>query len=97
MRSRYDDYDAYPIQFEEACEALLTTLDDSKSDHEAVLTKVDADFLRIFELADCIKLAFDDSGCGKEWERAAEPGPSLASSANGGMISAVADIKPDSL
>ncbi|GBP77663.1 hypothetical protein EVAR_57048_1 [Eumeta japonica] len=34
----------------EAYEALLTTLDDLKPEHEAILTEM-ADFLRIFELA----------------------------------------------
>ncbi|GBP83419.1 hypothetical protein EVAR_62433_1 [Eumeta japonica] len=48
----------------EEYEAMLATLDDSKPEHEAVLDKVDADFLRIFELADSIQLAFKDIGCG---------------------------------
>ncbi|GBP55567.1 hypothetical protein EVAR_34402_1 [Eumeta japonica] len=47
---------------------------------EAILIKVDADFLRIFELADSIKLAFNDLGWGKELERTAGPDSSLASS-----------------
>ncbi|GBP38002.1 hypothetical protein EVAR_13042_1 [Eumeta japonica] len=40
------------------------TLDDSRPEHEAVLAKVDADFFRILELADTVKLAFDDLGRG---------------------------------
>ncbi|GBP09346.1 hypothetical protein EVAR_5776_1 [Eumeta japonica] len=50
----------------QAYEALLATLNDAKSEHEAVLTKMYADFLRIFELADLIKLAFDILRCRKK-------------------------------
>ncbi|GBP81999.1 hypothetical protein EVAR_62876_1 [Eumeta japonica] len=45
-------------RFMETYKTLLATVDDSK--HEAVLAHVDTDFLRIFELADSIKLTFED-------------------------------------
>ncbi|GBP32898.1 hypothetical protein EVAR_81689_1 [Eumeta japonica] len=58
--------------FMEAYKTLLATLFDFKPEHEPVLTKVGANFLRIFELADSIKLAFDDLESRKESERTAE-------------------------
>ncbi|GBP64302.1 hypothetical protein EVAR_88254_1 [Eumeta japonica] len=59
--------------FMKAYEALPSTLNDSKPEHEAILAKVDADFLRIFELADSINLTSDDLGYGKESKRTAGP------------------------
>ncbi|GBP73168.1 hypothetical protein EVAR_59057_1 [Eumeta japonica] len=88
IRARYDDFSEYQTQFMEAYEALLVILNNCKSEHETMLTKVDANFLRIFELTDSIKLAFDDLRCAKESESTSAPGPSLAISADaGGLIS----------
>ncbi|GBP58572.1 hypothetical protein EVAR_40855_1 [Eumeta japonica] len=70
----------------EAYEALLANLDDSKPKHESILTKVDANFLQIFELADTNKLTLDDSECGKKSERRAALGPSSASSTGAGEL-----------
>ncbi|GBP39655.1 hypothetical protein EVAR_25479_1 [Eumeta japonica] len=39
--ARFDDFSEYRTQFMEAHEALLATLDDCKSEYEAVLTKID--------------------------------------------------------
>ncbi|GBP92146.1 hypothetical protein EVAR_66637_1 [Eumeta japonica] len=82
LRAPFDDFPEYRIQFMKECEPLLATLDDSKPEHEAVLAKVDPDFLQIFKLADSIKLALVDLGCGKELERTAGPGRSSANSAD---------------
>ncbi|GBP17482.1 hypothetical protein EVAR_8830_1 [Eumeta japonica] len=69
----------------EAYKAILATLDDSKPEHDVVLTKVDAD---------SIKLAFGDLGCGKELERTAGPGSSSANSAvAGGLISRLLTLR----
>ncbi|GBP11210.1 hypothetical protein EVAR_6031_1 [Eumeta japonica] len=67
--------------------ALLVTLDGSKPEHKVVPAKVNVDFLRIFELADSIKLALDDLGCRKKSKHKVECGLSSARSANaGGLI-----------
>ncbi|GBP82694.1 hypothetical protein EVAR_62113_1 [Eumeta japonica] len=88
LRARFDDFPEYRTQFVEAYEALLATLNDPKPKREALLTKVDADFLRIIELADSIKLAFNHFGCGKESERTAGPSSSSVNSAvSEGLIS----------
>ncbi|GBP04115.1 hypothetical protein EVAR_68151_1 [Eumeta japonica] len=73
-------------QLMDSYEALLATYDESKPEHEVVLTKVDADFLQIFELADSIELALDDLECGKESEGTAGLGSSSASSADAGSL-----------
>ncbi|GBP28769.1 hypothetical protein EVAR_19811_1 [Eumeta japonica] len=88
LRERFDDFPEYRTQFMEAYEALLAISDDSKPEHEAVLVKMNVDFLRIFEIADSIKLAFDDLGCGKKSEHAVGHSSNSASSADaGGLIS----------
>ncbi|GBP23363.1 hypothetical protein EVAR_22221_1 [Eumeta japonica] len=69
----------------QGCPARTHFGDDSKLEHEAALTEADVDFLRILELADSIKLAFDYLGCGKESERIAGSSPSSADA--GGLIS----------
>ncbi|GBP58757.1 hypothetical protein EVAR_35536_1 [Eumeta japonica] len=48
-------------------EALLASLDDSKPEHETVLTKVNADFLIILELSDSIKLSLCDLYAEGNW------------------------------
>ncbi|GBP39610.1 hypothetical protein EVAR_26693_1 [Eumeta japonica] len=68
--------------------ASLATLDDSKPEYETILAKEDADFLRIFELADSIRLDFNNLGYGKESKRTVEHSSNSASSADaGGLIS----------
>ncbi|GBP92571.1 hypothetical protein EVAR_70945_1 [Eumeta japonica] len=60
LRARFDDFPEYRTQFMEAYGESVTTFDDCKPQHGAILTKVDADFLKIFGLTDSIKLAFGD-------------------------------------
>ncbi|GBP00979.1 hypothetical protein EVAR_2275_1 [Eumeta japonica] len=78
FRARFVDLPKYRTQVMEAYEALLATLNDSKTGHKAVLAKVDADYLKIFELTNSIKQAFNDLRCGKESEHTAGCGSSSA-------------------
>ncbi|GBP80968.1 hypothetical protein EVAR_54131_1 [Eumeta japonica] len=50
LQVSYNDFPEYLTQFRAAYEAQLAILDDFKPEHEAVLTDVNADFSRIFEL-----------------------------------------------
>ncbi|GBP95707.1 hypothetical protein EVAR_100814_1 [Eumeta japonica] len=79
----------------EAYKALLVISDDFKHEHEAVLTKVDADFLTIFELADCIELAFDGLRYEEESKRTA--GPGLSSNSFADTEGSISHLSPLSL